>query len=150
MKKFIFTAVLSVIAVALFAQIKNPVQWTYASRKKTDNVYEVVLTASLPAPWHIYSQSTPKGGPKPTIISFKNNPLAIMEGKTKELGALKTNHDENFGVDVKYYGDKVEFVQTVKLKGNIKTNITGTIEYMVCDDSQCLPPAKKDFDIKLQ
>ena len=150
MKNLICTFFLSIVSVALFAQIKNPVQWTFASSKKSANEYEIVITASLPTPWHIYSQSTPKGGPKPTIINFKTNPLVVLEGKTKEMGELKTSHDVNFGVDVKYFSNKVEFVQLVKLKGNIKTNIAGTIEYMVCDDSQCLPPTKKDFDIKLQ
>ena len=58
--------------------------------------------------------------------------------------------DNVFGIDVKYFNDRVEFIQTVKLKGNVKTNIGGTVEYMVCDDSQCLPPTKKTFDIKLQ
>jgi hypothetical protein len=48
------------------------------------------------------------------------------------------------------YSDKVQWVQTVKVKGGIKTNISGTIEYMVCDDSHCLPPTKKSFDLKLQ
>ncbi|MGI8951506.1 MAG: protein-disulfide reductase DsbD domain-containing protein [Chitinophagaceae bacterium] len=150
MKKIIFTIFLCFFVLAAFSQIQNPVQWNYSAKKKADNLYEVILTATLPKPWHIYSQSTPKGGPVPTKISFNTNPLFSLDGSTKEAGNLKVDHDPNFGVDVKYYGDKVDFVQTVKLKANVKTNITGNIEYMVCNDKQCLPPTKKTFDIKLQ
>lgn len=133
-----------------FAQIQTPVSWSYMANKKGDNLFEIVITATLPKPWHIYSQTTPKGGPVPTKISFKANPLLKLEGDAQEKGALKTEHDENFGVDVKYYADKVEFVQTVRLKNKIKTSISGNVEYMVCNDNKCLPPVKQPFDIKLQ
>jgi len=51
---------------------------------------------------------------------------------------------------VLFYSNKVQFVQTIKVKGAAKTNLSGTVEYMVCDDSQCLPPTKKSFELKLQ
>ncbi len=150
MKQAIFTFILSFLMIGVFAQIESPVKWSYAAKKKGDKVYEVVITASLPQPWHIYSQNTPDGGPIPTSISFKTNPLLALEGKVKEAGSLKTEHDPNFGVDVKYFADKVDFVQTVKLKSNVKTNIAGTVEFMVCNDNKCLPPAKHNFNIALQ
>jgi thiol:disulfide interchange protein DsbD len=150
MKYTILTTILLFFALALLAQAASPVNWSYATRKKADKVYEVVLTATLPKPWHIYSQHTPKGGPVPTKITFKANPLLTLDGDAVEAGNLKTDHDENFGVDVKYFADKVEFVQTVKLKSPVKTNVTGTIEFMVCNDEKCLPPAKQPFDVKLQ
>lgn len=150
MKKTVLALLLLTIGFVSNAQLKDPVQWTYTATKKTADTYEVVISAKLPGPWHIYSQTTPDGGPRPTIVTFKTNPLVTVSGKVKEVGALKTSHDENFGVDVKYYANKVDFVQTVKVKGNAKTNVAGTVEYMVCDDSQCLPPTKKEFSVKLQ
>jgi len=35
----------------------------------------------------------------------------------------------------------------VKLKANVKTNLSGKVEFMVCDEKQCLPPS--DVDIKV-
>lgn len=132
------------------AQIKNPVQWTYTAAKTADKSYTVTITATVASPWHIYSQNTPKGGPVPTKFSFKANPLFTLAGVVNESGKLETTHDENFDVDVKYYSTKVVFTQAVKLKANVKTNITGTVQYMVCNDNQCLPPKQLSFDIKLQ
>lgn len=150
MKRILILGVLSFISAAIFAQIQNPVTWTYSADKKSEKVYQITITATLPRPWHIYSQTTPKGGPIPTRITFNKNPLLVLSGQAKEVGSLKVDHDPNFGIDVKYFYDKVEFVQLVTLKAALKTNLSGSIEYMVCNDSQCLPPTRKSFDIKIQ
>jgi len=151
MKKTIaLFSLLLVLAAGVKAQVADPVKWTFSAKKKSANTYEVVISAVFAKPWHVYSQTTPDGGPIPTKITFKKNPLVTVDGKVKEVGSMKTSHDENFGVDVKYYSEKVDFVQVVKVKGNVKTNITGEVEYMTCDDTQCLPPTSKPFNIKLQ
>jgi thiol:disulfide interchange protein DsbD len=150
MKKTVFTIVLSLVTALLFAQIQNPVQWTYVAEKKSANTYQIIITATLPKPWHIYSQTTPKGGPVPTKITFNKNPLVTLNGTTQEVGTLKVEHDKNFGVDVKYFDGKVQFVEIVNLKATVKTTVSGNVEYMVCNDSQCLPPTKVNFEVKLQ
>lgn len=147
MKKLFLFLVILLAAGTAFGQ--DPVSWSYEAKKKSAGVYEIVITAELSRSWHLYSQHTGKGGPIPTRISFKPNPLITRTGTVKEVGKLEKQYDENFKTDVLYFSNKVEFVQTVKVKGNAKTNVAGTIEYMVCDDSKCLPPAKKTFDLKL-
>src|ERR1700712_3619786 len=148
MKKLLLFFALIIAAIAVNAQIENPVSWSYTAKKGSDKAYQVVITATLPKPCHIYSQHTPDGGPKPTKIVYTKNPLLVINGDAKENGALKTVHDNNFGIDVKYFGDKVEFVQTVQLKTAAKTSVSGTIDYMVCNDEKCLPPTKQPFEIK--
>lgn len=150
MKRFVLLFALFFITAAAMAQKNDPVQWNFTAVKKYDKTYEVTFSALVSKPWHIYSQTTPKGGPVPTKITYKTNPLVVVSGTAKESGALKQIHDKFFGVDVKYFSDKVDFVQTVTLKANAKTNIAGTIEYMVCNDEECLPPKKVPFDLKLQ
>lgn len=150
MKKVIFSVLAVMTGLVAFAQRQNPVSWDFEAKKKSAGVYEIILTANVEHPWHIYSQNTGKGGPVPTSIVFKPNPLVSKQGSAKEVGKLEKVFDKNFNTNVLYFSDKVQFVQTVKVKGNIKTNLSGTVEYMVCDDSQCLPPAKKTFDLKLQ
>ena len=145
-KYFLFISIL----MAASAQTESIVKWTFAAKKKDAKTYEVVASAALPKTWHIYSQNTSKGGPVPTKITFKANPLLMIDGAAKENGALKTTHDPVFDVDVKYYNDKVDFVQLVKLKTAATTNASGTVEYMICNDEKCLPPTKQAFDIKLQ
>lgn len=149
MKKLFYILFFGMLVNNLTAQIKDPVSWTFEAKKKTADTYEVVLSASIQGKWHIYSQKTGKGGPIPTKVTFKTNPLVTKNGEVKEVGKVEKIYDEIFQTDVLYLSNKVQYVQTVKIKGKAKTNIAGTIEYMVCDDTQCLPPAKKTFDIKL-
>jgi len=146
MKHLICSFIAFVSCIAVKAQ--QPVSWQYSARKIAAKTYEVKITATIESSWHIYSQSTPDGGPLPTKISFSKNPLLITNGSIKEIGKLHQKYEEAFGVDVKQYAEKVEFVQVVKSKSdNIKTNISGTINYMVCTDEQCLPPATVNFSI---
>ncbi|HVX51805.1 MAG TPA: protein-disulfide reductase DsbD domain-containing protein [Chitinophagaceae bacterium] len=149
MKKFTLLALGVFVSAIAFCQGENPVQWAFTAQKKGDKLYTVVMTATFARPWHIYSQKTPDGGPIPTKITFKTNPLLVLDGDVKEEGQMQTVHDENFGVDVKYYSDKVVFSQVVKLKANVKTHATGTLQYMVCNDQRCLPPKTIPFDITL-
>ena len=148
MNKILFLIVASLFSLATMAQVKDPVKWTATSRKSALGT-EIVFTATMPKPWHIYSQFTGEGGPVATNFSFSKNPLVTMEGKAKEVGKLKEQYDKLFDTKVKYFADKVEFVQPVKVKGNVKTNLNVTVEYMTCDDTQCLPPTKKTFTVSL-
>ena len=150
MKKSFFTLAFLIATVMVMGQPKNPVSWDYQVKKKTVDTYEVILTATVEDHWHIYSQKTGKGGPIPTNVSFKANPLISKSGTVKEVGKLEKVFDKNFDTEVLFFSNNVQFIQIVKVKNGAKTNISGTVEYMVCDDSQCLPPVKKSFDLKLQ
>jgi len=150
MKKILIAIVVLISFSTAYAQVKDPVGFQFKANKRATGIYEIVITADISKPWHMYSQSTPKGGPIPTKITFNNNPLIVKEGKLSEKGKMEKINDKVFGVQVFYYSDKVVYAQVVKVKGSVSTNISGTISYMVCDDTQCLPPTKKTFDLKLQ
>ena len=150
MKKYLLLLV-AVLSISIcFSQIKNPVKWNFSSKKISESSYEVHLTATIEAGWHIYSQTTPDGGPIPTSISFTKNPLLIFEGSVIEVGKLEKHYEKLFGVDVKQFSNKVSFVQNIKVKGNAKTALNGTIEFMSCNDQECLPPKTQNFSIQLQ
>jgi hypothetical protein len=143
---------ISIIALALFfcANAQQKISWTFVAKKTADNVYELRMTATPPPGWHIYSQTTPAGGPIPTEFKFTNNALVTVTGKKpKEEGKLVTYFDKNFKVDVKYFEGKVDFVKTITVKGSIKTNISGTVESMICNDRTCMPPTTEKFNIAL-
>lgn len=132
------------------AQVVNPVKWSFTSKKLSDDTYEVHLTAIIDNGWHTYSQLTPQGGPVPTTVNFTKNPLVVLDGKAKEVGKMEQHHEPLFGVDVKQFSNKVDFVQVVKVKGTANTTVSGSIESMACNDKQCLPPSTEKFSISLK
>jgi Disulphide bond corrector protein DsbC len=150
MNKSIISFLLMAISLSSFAQPKSPVSWAFSAKKLGANKYELKMTANIGNNWHLYSQKTPEGGPEATAITFSPNALVTNTGTPKEVGKLVKKHDESFGVDVMYYSNKVDFVQNVTVKGSFKTNVSGKVYFMVCDDSKCLPPTEVPFSIALK
>lgn len=136
--------------IATGAISQSPIQWQYTAKKISDKSYEVHILATLKSGWHAYSQSQPdEAVAQPTEIKFKPNPLLNVQGKIKELGALEKWQDETTGIKANQYKDKVDFVQVVVLKGNVKTSISGSLTYQVCTDEMCLPPKTEPFSVVL-
>jgi thiol:disulfide interchange protein DsbD len=150
MKKIITLLSVIWITTTAAAQIQDPVDWSYSVKKVSTDTYTFTATANIEGDWHIYSQTTGKGGPVPTKINFNKNPLITIVGATKETGQVKQVYDELFKTTVRFIGETATYTQTIKVRGGVKTNISGFVAYMVCDDRQCLPPSKKTFDLKLQ
>jgi hypothetical protein len=150
MKKIVSLLSVIWITVSAAAQIQDPVDWSYSVKKVSADTYTFTATANIEGDWHIYSQTTGKGGPVPTKINFNKNPLITVVGTTKETGQVKQVYDELFKTTVRFIGETATYTQTIKVRGGVKTNISGFVAYMGCDDRQCLPPSKKTFDLKLQ
>lgn len=145
----IVLSLLTVLTIPALAQ-RDPVQWNFAAKKLDAKTYEIRVTATVVSPWHIYSQTSPDGGPQPTKITFVKNPMIVLSGAVKENGTIKEKFEEVFDVKVKFFQGNAEFVQVIKLKSDkVKTTLTGSVEYMVCTDEQCLPPATIPFTIPL-
>lgn len=150
MKKVLLTLVLSTgIFAMVFAQIENPVTWSYSAKKVADKVYELQMTATLSPGWHLYSQNAGEALSDPTSFVFANNPLFKLENKVKETGKLISEYDPTMKGVLKFYKDKVTFTQRVKMKSTAPTVAKGTVTYIVCNDRKCLPPKDVDFSIKL-
>jgi len=148
MKKSILLLSL-ILCFANLVRAQSPYTWSFSAKKIADKTFEIHCVAEVSPPWHTYSQFTPDGGPLPTKFEFAKNPLYSLVGPAKENGKLVTKHEEVFDVDVKYFEGKVDFVQTVKMKGTAKTNLMGTVTFMVCNDEQCLPPTTQKFSVAL-
>lgn len=132
------------------AQLKNPVKWSYNAKKIDAKTYELHVTATIDPGWHIYTLNHNSDIGVATSIKFNKNPLGMLTGKTSTKSLPTKKKDPGTGEQVQFYEGKVDFVQVVKLKAPVKTNYTGEVEFMVCDDTQCLPPSSKAFTIALQ
>ena len=150
MRKTVLMMMVLLAGFLASAQVQNPVKWAYKLKKVNATTYEVHITATIDKGWHVYSQTTPDGGPVPTTINFSKNPLITLVGTAKEVGKLEQRHEELFGVDVKQFSNSVNFIQTIKVKAAVKTAVTGSVEFMVCNDRECLPPTTNKFSLPIQ
>ena len=137
------------LTASLTAQSSRQVQWNYSVKKISDKTYEVHMEATVNGDYHLYAQDAGGEGPVPTSFTFSQNPLIVLNGKVKETGKLVSKYESAWKHDVKYYEKTVDFVQVIKLKANVKTSFAGKVEFMVCNDKQCLPPAEVEIKVNV-
>lgn len=129
---------------------QTPVSWNCNAKKISDRLYEVNIVATIQNGWHLYSQIQPAEAIAiPTTIKFVKHPLIKLSGKLTEIGKLEKHKEPGLDIEQWQYSDMVQFVQIITVKTNVKTNISGTIEYQVCTDEKCLPAKTVEFNIPL-
>ncbi len=148
MKKLIFIFALIALSVCN-AQVLEPVKWTTKTEKLSDNKFKLIITAAIDAGWHLYSQNVPQNGPVPTSFAFNNPENAFkIVGNTKEQKG-HTVDDPVFGMKITYFDTSAKFEQFIVVNKPTKS-IKGFVEFMVCDDTRCLPPTEVDLTFNLQ
>ena len=72
MKKLLFILIALLAFANGNAQILDPAKWTTKIEKKSETNFVLVFDVVIENDWHLYSQTTPDGGPLPLEITFKN------------------------------------------------------------------------------
>jgi thiol:disulfide interchange protein len=130
------------------AKIYHPVKWSFSSEKLNGNEHNLIITAKIEKGWHVYSQFIDDGGPIPTSFKFKSSSDFKLVDKVTETPKAVTAFDKNFNMQIAWHKDQVIFKQKISLLVP-KTSISGTLEFMVCNDERCLPPAEIEFTIAI-
>lgn len=147
MKKIVLLVVLA-ISFSGFSQIHDPVKWSTSVKKISSSEYELIATATIQGEWHLYSQQVPEGGPIATTFTYSPNKNYLKKGNTKE-GKGHTVNDKVFNMKIKYFGKKASFKQRIKVKSKEKFTVNGVVEFMVCNDTNCLAPKEVDLEFKI-
>jgi thiol:disulfide interchange protein DsbD len=143
MKKIAVLAML-ISSINVFSQILNPVNWSTSVVKISETEYELIATANIDPNWHLYSQEVPEDGPIPTSFTFEGNKNYLKKGNTLEDSG-HTIDDPIFEMKIKYFENKAAFKQRIRVKTIEAFQINGTVRFMVCDDTRCLPPTDVDL-----
>jgi thiol:disulfide interchange protein len=154
MRRFALSAVLLAgWGACLFAQKLDPVKWTLEAdqaKAAPGGTVAARLTAKLEPGWHLYSPTTPPGGPTPTTLKLDANPavdkFSIYQPKPDR------KFDPNFNLDVEWFEKEAVFLVAADLKKDAATGpleLTAQVRYQACDDKQCLPPRKKTAALSL-
>ena len=147
-------AVLTLAALgAVFAlgQTVDPVTWSLAPATAAPGGKVLLkLTAKMGEGWHLYSPTTPKGGPIPTTIALADNP--IIESYKLFQPKPERKLDPAFGIDTETFGGEVVFVFEALVKKDAAVGpaeLTANVRYQACNERECRPPKKKTAVAKL-
>ncbi len=130
-------------------QILQPVKWNWSLEQKKSGEAVIFMTAKIEKGWHLYSQNIGDGGPIKTTFTFNPSPDFELIGKPGEGKAIEF-YDKNFEMQLAYFANEAVFKQKIKLLTKSATKISGTVEFMVCDDEKCLPPELVEFSIDIK
>ncbi len=134
---------------ALFAAASaagQNVTWTGTAERLDDNAYRIVLEAAIPAGYHMYDMGPYDGGPNATTITFTPNEDVTLEGGVEQLDTPHRYFDELFGMEIGTFSGKARFAQRVKLAAP-QAALKAQIEWMICDDTSCMPPDDTELSI---
>ena len=144
MKKLLFPFVLLLFAVAVQAQIQDPVKFNSELKILAADEAEVVFTAAIDKGWHVYSTDLGDGGPISATFNVEKIFGAEVVGKLKPVGKEISTFDKLFEMKVRYFENTAQFVQKLKLTGGAY-QLEGYLEYGACNDENCLPPTQVPF-----
>lgn len=144
MKKLLFPLFLLLFAVAVQAQIQDPVKFKSELKTLAADEAEVVFTATIDKGWHVYSTDLGDGGPISATFNVEKISGAEVVGKLKPVGKEISTFDKLFEMKVRYFENTAQFVQKLKLTGGAY-QLEGYLEYGACNDENCLPPTQVPF-----
>ena len=145
MKKLTFTLLLLVTAVAMQAQMVNPVHFTSELKtKEGSDAGEIVFTATIEPGWHVYSTELGQDGPiEATFNTVKMEGVGVV-GKLTPKGKEIKKFDELFNMELRFFENAVTFVQKVRFT-KPEYEIDCYLEYGACNDKSCMPPTQVEF-----
>ena len=128
-----------------FAHAQNHVKWTFSYVAKSSTV---IASGEIDAGWHLYSQKTDENaGPIPTKMLIEASKNYKIMGSAVEGTVPHEIFDKNFESTVYLFESHYAAEQQINVKkpGTLK----GEMQYMICDDTKCLPPISVPFTLEI-
>jgi thiol:disulfide interchange protein len=152
MKSLAVFALVLAAGTAASGQKLDPIQWTLASditKAPPGAAVPLHLRGTFQEGWHLYSLTTPPGGPIPTTVELAGNP-AVASSKLYEPPPIR-QLDKNFNLDTETYERQVDLPLVATLAKDAKgaVELTVQVRYQACNDRQCLPPRRKTASFTL-
>ena len=125
----------------------DPVRWSLKFESATAPPGAEVLadlTAAIQPGWHLYSLTTPKGGPNATKVILKEN-SAITGLRVFEPAPIRA-FDRGFNLETETFEKDVTLklqvrVDSKAMEGPVAVEVQA--RYQACQETLCLPPVSK-------
>ncbi len=138
-------------SLSLFAQMQEPVKWSFSQKQISDNEVLLQFKANVENHWHLYTQYFDEGGPMRLVFNFKESDKYKRIGKVKESPKPTKVYDKIFKIDVQYYDKQGVFTQKIKVLSDKDFVLKGEIEGQACSDADgnCVP-LYPEFQFKIK
>ncbi len=144
---------LAAAALSPLSAKDDPVQWTLEPYKDASNVKPgghawLQLTAKIQSGWHLYSPTTPPGGPIITTVKLSDSPAVASYQVYRPQPVRKL--DPNFQLETETYTDQAVFlIDATTTAKTGQATVQAAVRYQACSDVKCLNPVKKTADASI-
>lgn len=131
---------------------EDPVSWKLSAvtpQAAPGGQVWLAFHADIEPGWHLYSPTTPEGGPIVTKIALTDSP-AIGQVEVYRPQPLR-KLDPNFNLDTETYTGSQVFYLSGHVAGDAKGPLTveASAHYQACSENKCLPPVTRQSSITL-
>lgn len=148
MRRVLLLCLSILLSVSALQAQEQHAHWRTEVSQLDKNLYRVSVTAVMDSTWHIYDTLRTEFGPNATIVEF-----SIAEAKRAEkVGEMTISaepyryYDDIFMMEIGYFEDSVTFSQDIRLKKKDAV-VNVYVEWMACDENNCLPLADQEFTV---
>ena len=132
---------MGLLVMALQAQMVNPVHFSSELKMLSDDMAEIIFSATIDDGWHVYSTDMGDDGPiSATFNAVKMDGVQTV-GKLQPRGNVVKQFDKMFGMELRFFEHKAVFAQKVRFT-KPEYDIDCYLEYGACNDEMCLPPSE--------
>jgi len=138
----ILTLLFTITTLVVSAQIFNPVTWDFSQKQLSETEIELTFKAAIDDHWHMYSQFIEDDMIATKFTFFYDGDTIFSkpsEGKSIE------QYEPLWEMTLRYFEHEAIFKQRITVNSKSNIELGGYVDFMVCDESQCLPPDYSEF-----
>lgn len=144
MKRMILSLLMGLMVLAAQGQMVNPVHFSSQLKMLKGNEGEIVFSATIDDGWHVYSTDMGNDGPISATFNVEKMEGVETVGKLQPRGQVTKQYDKMFGMELRFFEKKAQFVQKVRFTQSHYL-IDCYLEYGACNDEMCMPPTEVAF-----
>ena len=143
---------LAFLPLVTFSQILTPVKWTFKVEQSKADEATLYMIATIDHGWHVYSRNNPQppNGPIGTTFKFTPNKDYQLVGDVTEPKPIEEKDSQFDNQTLRYFEHSATFKQKIKVLGKADFKVSGSLEFMCCNDSQCIPPDDVDYTFNIK
>ena len=140
----VMSLLMGLIVLAAQGQMVNPVHFSSQLKMLKGNEGEIVFSATIDDGWHVYSTDMGNDGPISATFNVEKMEGVETVGKLQPRGQVTKQYDKMFGMELRFFEKKAQFVQKVRFTQSHYL-IDCYLEYGACNDEMCMPPTEVAF-----
>ncbi|MBO6190793.1 MAG: thioredoxin family protein [Prevotella sp.] len=144
MKRLVLILFVGLLTLAAEGQMVNPVHFSSQLKTLKGGEAEIIFSATIDDGWHVYSTDMGSDGPISATFNVVKMEGVETVGKLQPRGQVTKQYDKMFGMELRFFEKKGQFVQRVRFTQS-KYVIDCYLEYGACNDEMCLPPTEVAF-----